>query len=169
LRLHAVLSKLLPADCVAVQCTYFEKSCERNWLVPLHQDLSIAVAERVDDPRLQGWSHKDGAWFVQAPVAILEQMLAMRVHLDACTADDGPLQVVLGSHHAGRLAPEMAVRARDAGTVTRCVCGVGDVLAMRPLLLHASSKSTGTGRRRVLHFLFGPRTLTHGLRWHTAV
>ncbi len=169
LRLHTVLSTVLPADAVAVQCTYFEKSSDRNWLVPIHQDLSIAVAERVDDSRLRAWSHKEGSWFVQAPVAILEQMLALRVHLDACTDEDGPLRVVLGSHRSGLIAPDAALRMRDAGTVARCLCAPGAVLAMRPLLLHASSKSIGTSRRRVLHFLFGPRTLAHGLRWHTAV
>jgi len=40
---------------------------------------------------------------------------------------------------------------------------------MRPLLLHASSKGTGTSRRRVLHFLFGPRDLPLGLQWQRAV
>jgi len=38
-------------------------------------------------------------------------------------------------------------------------------LLMRPLLLHASSKSSGSSRRRVLHFLFGPPVLPCGLRW----
>jgi hypothetical protein len=40
---------------------------------------------------------------------------------------------------------------------------------MRPLILHASSKATGAGERRVLHFLFGPPTLPHGLKWRLAV
>ena len=38
-------------------------------------------------------------------------------------------------------------------------------MLMRPLLLHASSKTAGTSRRRVLHFLFGPRELAFGLVW----
>jgi hypothetical protein len=38
-------------------------------------------------------------------------------------------------------------------------------MAMRPLLLHASSKATGSSRRRVLHFLFGPPALPFGLEW----
>jgi hypothetical protein len=40
---------------------------------------------------------------------------------------------------------------------------------MRPLLLHASSKASGSSLRRVLHFLFGPRDLPHGLRWQHAI
>jgi hypothetical protein len=40
---------------------------------------------------------------------------------------------------------------------------------MRPLLLHASSKAQTPSRRRVVHILFGPRTLPHGLEWDHAV
>lgn len=39
------------------------------------------------------------------------------------------------------------------------------VLLMRPLALHASSKATGSSRRRVLHFVYGPLALPYGLRW----
>jgi hypothetical protein len=49
------------------------------------------------------------------------------------------------------------------------VGGMGAVLLMRPLLLHASSKASGSGLRRVLHLLFAPRALPHDLRWHHAV
>ncbi|MES2950587.1 MAG: phytanoyl-CoA dioxygenase family protein [Pseudomonadota bacterium] len=169
LRQHAELATLLPTDHVAVQCTYFEKSLARNWLVPVHQDLSIPVAQRVNDPVLQGWSQKDGAWFVQAPLPVLEQLLAVRIHLDACTADDGPLRVVPGSHTLGCLMPDAAMAVRNTRAQVSCPAGQGGALVMRPLLLHASSKSTGTSRRRVLHFVFGPRALPHGLQWHTAV
>ena len=43
LREHVDIAALIPGDFVAVQCTYFEKSVDRNWLVPVHQDLSIPV------------------------------------------------------------------------------------------------------------------------------
>ena len=41
----------------------------------------------------------------------------------------------------------------------------GDALLMRPLVLHASSKSSGSSLRRVLHFVFGPEVLPYGLAW----
>lgn len=149
----------------AVQCTYFEKSSDQNWLVPVHQDLSIPVAERIEHPQLRGWSVKEGTNFVQAPCELLERMVAVRLHLDPCGAEDGPLRVVPGSHRLGILSPEeaRAVRTRD-GEVT-CCAAQGSALVLRPLILHASSKSTGRSRRRVLHFLYGPRQLPFGLRW----
>ncbi|MEY4560941.1 MAG: hypothetical protein RLZZ618_218, partial [Pseudomonadota bacterium] len=46
---HGELSGLIPDGHLAVQCTFFEKSRDHNWLVPIHQDLSIPVAARVDE------------------------------------------------------------------------------------------------------------------------
>lgn len=162
---HELLSALVPANHVAVQCTYFEKSSERNWLVPVHQDLSIPVAERSDDPGLSGWSEKEGVLFVQPPVDLLEQLVAVRLHLDDCGAQDGPLRVVPGSHRLGRMDEGEAVAARQQAGDLPCISTTGGLLALRPLLLHASSKSSGSSRRRVLHFVYGPRLLGYGLRW----
>lgn len=161
---HPEIGKALPPRARAIQCTFFEKSAARNWLVPIHQDRSIPVAGRVDHPALSGWSEKEGAWFVQPPDAVLAQLLAVRIHVDPCGLEDGPLRIVPASHRLGRVDPERAVqlgRAQGATVPARR----GDALLMRPLALHASSKACGTSRRRVLHFVFGPAQLPHGLVW----
>lgn len=169
LRGNPSVARLIPADFAAVQCTYFEKSMSRNWLVPVHQDLSIPVAAHVEHAGLSGWSEKEGSLYVQPPVELLEQLVAVRVHIDACSADDGPLRVVPGSHLRGKISPEAAALARQSQAEVICTAEQGAAMAMRPLLLHASSRSTGSSRRRVLHFLFGPRILPFGLRWQQAV
>lgn len=161
---HPHVSEALPSDARAVQCTFFEKSAAKNWLVPIHQDLSIPVSCRVDHPALSGWSEKEGATFVQAPDDVLEQMLAVRVHVDHCSFEDGPLRVVPGSHAFGRVEPaQAAIAGRKAGVVVPA--NRGDALLMRPLVLHSSSKSSGPSPRRVLHFVFGPEVLPYGLVW----
>lgn len=38
LQAHSLIAQAIPAQFMAVQCTYFEKSVERNWLVPIHQE-----------------------------------------------------------------------------------------------------------------------------------
>ncbi|MES2946509.1 MAG: phytanoyl-CoA dioxygenase family protein [Pseudomonadota bacterium] len=162
---HQLISSVLPADFVVVQCTFFEKSVSKNWLVPLHQDLSIPVAERVPDPGLKGWSEKEGQLYVQAPLELLQQLLAVRLHIDDCGADDGPLQVLPGSHLHGQIGAEAAVAPRLTQNRITCIAGQGEAMLMRPLLLHSSSRSTGSSKRRVLHFLFGPGELPSGLRW----
>ncbi|WP_431263369.1 phytanoyl-CoA dioxygenase family protein [Roseateles chitinivorans] len=168
LQAHRVLRSLIPEDHVAVQCTYFEKSSDRNWLVALHQDLSIPVARRVEAPVLRGWSDKEGTVFVQPPPEVLEQLIAVRLHVDACGAEDGPLRLVPGSHRLGVLSPEAAAAVRADRGESTCLAAAGDALVMRPLTLHASSKSVGTSRRRVLHFVFGPPRLPFGLAWAAA-
>jgi len=92
------------------------------------------------------------------------QLLAVRIHVDACSLADGPLKVVPGSHELGRVEPAQAALLGRAEGVT-IPASRGDALLMRPLVLHASSKSSGTSRRRVLHFVFGPESLPCGLAW----
>ncbi len=169
LRNHPSLASLLPRGFVAVQCTLFEKSLDRNWLVPLHQDLSIPVLARSDHPALTGWSEKEGNIFVQAPVDVLESLVAVRLHIDACALEDGPLKVVPGSHRYGRIHQAGIAALRAAHGEAACPAARGAALVMRPLLLHASSKATGHSRRRVLHFLFAPPLLPFGLQWRHAV
>lgn len=168
LRQHAGLSAVLPSSHVAVQCTYFEKSVSRNWAVAFHQDLSIPVAKRCGGSGLRGWSQKEGSLFVQAPVELLQQLVAVRVHLEACTAQDGPLKVIPGSHRFGRLPDHDVVAARCATTDVVCTASSGEALVMRPLLVHSSPKAVGTSRRRVLHLVFGPRVPGYGLQWQHA-
>ena len=165
LRQHPRLTPLIGIQSVAVQCIYFEKSAQRNWLVAMHQDLSIPVAEHVPAAGLHGWSQKQDGWFVQPPAALLSQLVAVRLHLDECSADDGPLRVVPGSHLQAVLDPEQAQQWRSHQGEEVCTAHCGDVLVLRPLLLHASSKGGGHSRRRVLHFLYAPPEPGYGLRW----
>jgi len=169
LRSNPEIARHLSSDTVAVQCTAFSKTPETNWLVSLHQDLSIPVWERVQHPECRGWSSKQGVLFVQPPVAVLESLVAVRVHIDACSADNGALRIVPRSHQLGRLAADVQTKVRDASGERVVPVARGAALLMRPLLLHASSKAAVPDGRRVLHFLFGPRTLPLGLRWHTAI
>ncbi|RSZ37097.1 MULTISPECIES: phytanoyl-CoA dioxygenase family protein [unclassified Variovorax] len=155
---------LLDASSVAVQCTLFDKTPDRNWLVALHQDTSIP-ASVAGMPCVI----KEGEPYVQPPIDVLQSLLAVRVHLDDCGVDAGPLRVVPGSHRAGRLDGDEAQALRAAHGETVCTAARGDALLMRPLLLHASSRAKSPVRRRVLHFLFGPARLPQGLVWNHIV
>jgi len=163
------IRSLLPRDVVAVQCTLFDKSPTKNWLVSLHQDLSIPVKARVDSPECSGWSEKEGQVYVQPPVNVLERLVAVRVHIDDCPAESGALRVVPKSHVEGRLSKERAEELRSEHGDTVVPVARGGALVMRPLLLHASSKATSLAPRRVLHFVFGPPKLPGGLEWRWAV
>ncbi|HEY6619787.1 MAG TPA: phytanoyl-CoA dioxygenase family protein [Steroidobacteraceae bacterium] len=169
LRGDARIRSLLPPNAVAVQCTLFDKSPEKNWLVALHQDLSIPVKERVESPECSGWSEKEGHVYVQPPVIVLERLVAVRVHIDDCPAESGALRVVPKSHVEGRVSPERAETLRSQNGEAVILIARGGVLVMRPLILHASSKATSLAPRRVLHFVFGPPSLPVGLEWRWSV
>ena len=162
------LEVLLGSSRTAFQCTYFAKLPSRNWLVALHQDLSVPVAERAADAPCEVWSEKEGTWYCQPPVSLLAQLVAVRVHIDASTEANGPLRIVPGSHRLGRIASsDVAAHRRRLGEVA-CVAPRSALLAMRPLVLHASSKASSDAPRRVLHYVFGPAELPWGLRWKHA-
>ncbi|CAA2105480.1 phytanoyl-CoA dioxygenase family protein [Variovorax paradoxus] len=164
LKARLVAISLLDASSVAVQCTLFDKTPSRNWLVALHQDTSIpASGEGV------AGVVKEGEPYLQPPDEVLQSLLAVRIHLDDCGESAGPLRVVPGSHRAGRLGDAEAQTLRDEHGETVCTAARGDALLMRPLLLHASSRAHAPQRRRVLHFLFGPAHLPHGLVWNRTV
>ncbi|WP_198421790.1 phytanoyl-CoA dioxygenase family protein [Lacipirellula parvula] len=149
----------------AARAIWFNKSPEANWLVAWHQDLAIAVRERVEAPGFGGWSVKEGVPHVQPPAEVLERMLTVRVHLDDADAENGALRVIPGTHLAGRLDAGQieAVRCERAETI--CTARAGDALLMRPLLLHASGRSTSERPRRVLHIEYAGWELPHGLAW----
>lgn len=161
----ARLLAFLPLAAICVQCTLFVKSTEGNWLVSLHQDLSIPVAEWVDSPECRGWSEKEGELFVQPPVSVLDGVLALRLHLDDCDERNGALRVVPGSHRLGRLPAAEAIREKDERGEVFVRVPRGGAMLMKPLLLHASSKASIANVRRVLHFVFGPAELPCALRW----
>ena len=164
-KLIDLLRPLLPADPQPVRAIYFNKTAEANWLVAWHQDLTIAVAKRVEVPGFTAWSVKDGIPHVQPPVELLQNMLTIRVHLDDCDETNGALRVLPGSHKSGRLSAEEIQEMRDQHPEHLCSAFAGDVMLMRPLLLHASGPSVGVRQRRVLHVEYAGFALPAGLGW----
>jgi len=156
----------LSAGPMPVRGIYFDKRPETNWLVAWHQDLTLALKEPVEVPGFGPWSVKEGVPHVQPPMALLEQMLAVRLHLDDTDASNGALRVLSGTHCLGRLSAEAIQKCRETHEEILCEVKAGDVLLMRPLLLHASSRSSSPSRRRVLHIEFAGFPLPKPLEWN---
>lgn len=164
-KLRALVSPLLGERVAAVKGTFFDKVREANWKVPYHQDLTIAVQSRVEAPDFGPWSFKAGVLHVQPPIRVLEQMLAVRVHLDDCNSKNGPLRVLSGSHRFGRCSAADIDRLRESTDEVVLDVSAGDVILMRPLLLHASSVATDPKHRRVVHLEFAACDLPGGVEW----
>jgi ectoine hydroxylase-related dioxygenase (phytanoyl-CoA dioxygenase family) len=163
---RAPVEPVLGSGCFVVRAILFDKTAGANWKVAWHQDLTIAVRERVEAPGFGPWSEKAGIPHVQPPPEVLERMLTVRVHLDDCGPENGPVQVIPGSHAHGRLTADEIARWRAESEPVLCTSARGGALVMRPLILHASSPATRPGHRRVVHLEFAADELPHGLEWH---
>ncbi len=167
--LRRFASAILGSSCFAVRALFFDKTPDANWKVIWHQDLTVAAQQRVDLPGYGPWTDKGGVPHVQPPVDILEQMLAIRLHLDPCGEENGPVRVIDGTHCLGRLAPEAIEQLRAQRPESACLVAEGALLAFRPLLVHASSPATRPGHRRVIHIEYAARPLLTPLIWHRQI
>jgi len=158
-----VLAAILGPGCGLVRTLYFDKPPERTWALPWHQDLTIAVQDhRLPSSQFTKPTRKAGVPHVEAPAAVLERMLFARIHLDEVTAENGPLKVIPGSHTHGK---GVTLNAPPATILAQA----GDVLLIRPLVVHASGKSQPDTQRhrRILHLEFAAdRALPDGYAWH---
>ena len=133
------------------RATLFDKSPRSNWLVVWHQDTALPLRKRHEIPGWGPWSVKDGVAYAHAPAEALSQVLALRIHLDDSTAVNGPLRVFPATHTLGVLSDDRIHELATKAAPVECVVPAGGILAMRPLLVHSSSKSHADADRRVLH------------------
>lgn len=142
---------------------YFDKPEQSNWFVAYHQDLTISVDKKLDLSGFGPWTVKQDQFAVQPPVSLLEQNITIRIHLDDTDETNGALKVIPGSHRKGVYRPETIDWEKEQEVL--CEVPRGGVMLMKPLLLHASARSTGSRRRRVIHIEFGNAVLPSGLTW----
>ena len=150
-RLLEIAAEILEATPRPYRATLFDKSPGSNWLVVWHQDTALPLEKRDDRPDWGPWSAKDGINYAHAPAQALGKVVAFRLHLDDSTAENGPLRVLPGTHTRGVLSDDAIHDLASTMAPVDCPVRRGDVLAMRPLLVHASSKSQSHKLRRVLH------------------
>jgi hypothetical protein len=166
---RSYIEPVLGPTAFAVRGILFDKVASANWLVAWHQDLTIEVSERVDTPDFGPWSVKAGVPHVQPPISILQQMLAVRIHLDDCHAENGPLRVIPGSHRHGRQTIDEVLDRRALHGEVVLTARRGDIILMRPLLVHASSSAIRPDHRRVIHLEYSGAELPGDLRWRCRI
>lgn len=167
--MRAAIGSVLPRAFGLVRSIFFDKPPRRTWSLPWHRDLTIAVRDvKGANREFLRPTLKAGVPHVEAPAWLLRDMLTVRVALDDVGDENGPLLVIPGSHRdvsAEDLPTERELKAMVRPMHMRA----GDVLLIRPLVVHRSGPSRpGTSRhRRTLHFEFAPeQALPAGLAWH---
>ena len=158
----------LSVNAVAIQAIAFNKTANTNWKVAWHQDLMFPFAEKVTSNDFDLPTLKQGIHYARPPESVLNQLLAVRLHLDDCGATNGPLRISPGTHLAGIIqTTTIPEQVASHGEIT-CLAKKGEILLMRPLILHASSQATEPKHRRILHLVYHsgepiPET------WHRAI
>lgn len=148
-----------------VRTLLFNKTAAQNWSLPWHQDRTIAVRRRIDTSGFANWTVKAGIQHVEPPMALLERMLTIRVHLDPVGPDNAPLLISPGTHRLGRIPePEIAPVVARHGAHP-CLAARGDAWAYVTPILHASEPARTLANRRVLHIDYSADTLPNGLEW----
>ncbi len=151
-RLLNIASNLLCRNAVPFRATLFDKSLRANWLVVWHQDTALPLRQRRDAKGWGPWSVKEGVICAHAPASALEQVLAIRIHLDHSNEQNGSLRVLPQTHTLGVLSDDTIYDLAKKTTPVDCHVAAGGVLLMRPLLVHSSSKAKSeSAQRRVLH------------------
>ncbi|MGN6354501.1 MAG: phytanoyl-CoA dioxygenase family protein [Parafilimonas sp.] len=162
-KLNAVISEFFGDDYFIVKSIYFDKPEQSNWFVAYHQDLTISVDKKFEVEGFGPWTIKQDQFAVQPPLDILENNFTIRIHLDNTNEYNGALRVIPKSHLKRIYRPETI----DWSKETEIVCNValGGIMIMKPLLLHASSRTTSNNKRRVIHLEFSNRLLPCILQW----
>lgn len=142
---------------------YFDKPEKSNWFVAYHQDLTISVNKKVEIENFENWTIKQNQFAVQPPKEILENIFTIRIHIDKTTKDNGALKVLNTSHKKGICRIENIEFENEIETI--CEVEKGGIMIMKPLLFHASNKTTNNERRRVIHIEFSNKILPSELEW----
>jgi hypothetical protein len=100
---------------------------------------------------------------VQPPTEILKNNFTIRIHLDNTDENNGALKVISGSQSKGVHRAQNISWDQERQTI--CRVDRGGVMIMRPLLMHASERTTNNERRRVIHIEFSKADLPGEIDW----
>ncbi|QEM04608.1 phytanoyl-CoA dioxygenase family protein [Mucilaginibacter rubeus] len=162
-RLKTCLQQLFGDGYFAVKSIYFDKPGSSNWFVAWHQDLTISVDKKIEITGYGPGTVKHNQFAVQPPLHILQDNFTIRIHLDDTDEGNGALKVLPGSHLKEIYRPENIDWQQE--TEVSCNVQAGGIMIMRPLLMHASNRTTNSKRRRVVHIEFSRATLADGIDW----
>ena len=168
LKAYLIKSGFLPSASVAIQAITFDKTPATNWKVAWHQDVMFPFAQRVSTAGFDLPCVKQDVSYARPPRQVLEQLLAVRLHLDDCTETNGPLKVSPNSHRAGVIETSQITDFIKTHGEFTCLAEQGSLLLMRPLTLHTSSQATQPNHRRVLHLVYCSNIII-GEPWHRSV
>jgi ectoine hydroxylase-related dioxygenase (phytanoyl-CoA dioxygenase family) len=164
-RLLSIVRGELGDSTFPINALLLDKSLSQNWGLDWHQDLKIAVTNKIDVPDYDNWTKEYGINLCIPPLEILEKLLSVRIHLDPCTIQNGALLLIPKTHKSGILS-NLDLKEIVRREAICCEIDRGGIMCMKPLLLHKSPYSISQKKRRVIQINYSGSRLDHGLQWH---
>jgi ectoine hydroxylase-related dioxygenase (phytanoyl-CoA dioxygenase family) len=162
-KLNTLILDIFGHEYFVVKSIYFDKPNTSNWFVSYHQDLTISVDKKIEQPGFGPWTVKQNQFAVQPPLHILQENFTIRVHLDDTDEQNGALKIIPKSHNKGVYRPETIDWSKEQENI--CRVKSGGIMFMKPLLLHSSGRITNKQKRRVIHIEFSKSDLPGELKW----
>ncbi|WP_370281026.1 phytanoyl-CoA dioxygenase family protein [Pontibacterium sp.] len=144
-----------------VQVKLFESTPAKAW----HQERNVVLNQKVDIADWGPWHEEDGVHYVQPPIEVLDNMVTLRLQLDAANEESGYLRIIPRSHNTGLMSEEEIAAYAESHESIDCFTEAGDVLAIRPHVLHKTCEGSSGSSRRVLQIEYCGYKLPAGLEW----
>jgi ectoine hydroxylase-related dioxygenase (phytanoyl-CoA dioxygenase family) len=164
--LQGVVKQVLGENTFATNAFVLDKTKDNNWGLDWHQDLKIAVKNKIETKGYDNWTVESGIHHTVPPKEILDKRLSVRIHLDDCYIENGAILIAPGSHKFGIFKDKAQIEKITACKTLFCEVKRGGIMFFTPLLLHKSPYSITSKKRRVLQIDYVGTRLVNGLEWY---
>lgn len=144
-----------------VQVKLFESTPAKAW----HQERNVVLNRKVDVADWGPWHEQCGVQYVQPPIEVLDNMVTLRLQLDAANEKSGYLRIIPRSHNTGLMSDEEIKAYAASHESIDCFTEAGDVFAMRPHVLQKTCEGSDGSARRVLQIEYCGYKLPAELEW----
>jgi len=165
-QLTSFVEQVLGGNFFPINAFVLDKTKDSNWGLDWHQDLKIAVKNKIETVNYSNWTVESGIPHVIAPKEVLEKKLSVRIHLDHCFVDNGAILVAPKSHKNGIIQSKTEIEKIISNETIYCEVEKGGIMFITPLLLHKSPYSTTDKKRRILQIDYVGINLSNGLEWY---
>lgn len=166
-QLTSLVEQVLGDNSFPINAFVLDKTQDNNWGLGWHQDLKIAVKNKIETVGYSNWTVESGIPHAIPPKEVLEKRLSVRIHLDHCFIENGAILVAPKSHKNGIIQNKTEIEKIISDETIYCEVEKGGVMFITSLLLHKSPYSTTDKKRRILQIDYVGIKLNNGLEWYS--
>jgi ectoine hydroxylase-related dioxygenase (phytanoyl-CoA dioxygenase family) len=165
-KIFSIVKSIIGENAFATNSFVLDKTLDNNWELNWHQDLKIAVKDKIETEGYYNWYFTSGIHYVVAPNEVEEKRLFVRIHFDDCDSQNGGLQNIPKSHKYGVVSDREIFKIITKQQSSSCNVKRGGVMLMKNLLFHRSPLSISNKHRRMLQINYSAAPLQNGLEYY---